>query len=249
VGAGLLVSPAQAEERTALLKAAGAPVFLQVRPGDALRPEAAAAAAAIGIAAAGEGGAPAVRAPDALPGLIEAFRAVTEYRAPVFLVAGPGRVPAGRALEAAVRAGVRALCVSDGAGSPFPFAALVGQAAPARGADPALPSFVASEDVSDGHALACALAVGGGLAASAFPVRVALAEEAATDADWKGIGDRLALALRVLWEDAQRASRRVGVPDPRDLTFGHLRALTYDAAALSGARLAGYEERLPWWAH
>jgi len=29
----------------------------------------------------------------------------------------------------------------------------------------------------------------------------------------------------------------------------NLRALTYDAAALSGIKLAGYDERLPWWAH
>jgi hypothetical protein len=52
-----------------------------------------------------------------------------------------------------------------------------------------------------------------------------------------------------VWDDAQRAAAQAGVRDPRDLTFEHLRALTYDAAALSGARLAGFDERLPWWAH
>jgi hypothetical protein len=249
-GAALLVTPDQAKARSTVLKASGVPLLLRVAPGDALTPEVANSAAALGLALASESGAPAVMAQDALPGLVEAARALTEYRAPVFFIAAPGRVPARGALRAAAASGVRALCLAAPAGpARFPMAALVGYGSAGRGGDPPMPAFIVSDEVGDGLALACALAAGSGLAGSGFPLRVAAAEESATDADWKATGDRLAAALRAVWEDAQRASAHAGVADPRDLTFEHLRALTYDAAALSGARLSGFDERLPWWAH
>ena len=249
-GAAIMVTPEQARARATVLKPSGVPLILRVSPGDALTPEAAGAAAAIGADLASPSGSPAVLAPDALPGLVEALRAVTEYRAPVFLIAAPGRVPAHRALQALASAGARGLCVAEPHGPhSYPPAALFGHAAVGRGAGAPMRSFVLSSEITDGPSLACALAAGHGLAASPFPLRVAFAEESATDADWKATGDRLAAALRVMGDDAQRASCQAGAADPRDLTFDHLRALNYDAAALSGARLAGFDERLPWWAH
>src|SRR6185295_15950704 len=121
-------------------------------PGYALTPELANSAAAIAVALSSDGGAPAVMAPDALPGLVEAARAITEYRAPVFLVAAPGRVPPRAALRAAAASGVRALCLAAPAGPHrFPLAALVGHASPARAFEPPLPAFVLSDELFDGH--------------------------------------------------------------------------------------------------
>ncbi len=244
-GAPLLVTPAQLKAHETLLKASGVPLFLRVAPGDALTPEIAGASAALVVSLSSPRGAPAVLADDGLPGLVEAMRAITQYRAPVLLLAGPGRMPSSQGRAAVAGAGAQGVALLEGSGpGRLPVAALVGLAISARDFLPA--AFLCLDDLTDGAALACALAAGGGFAASSFPLRHTLAEEAATDADWKATGDRLASALRVMWQDAQRASAGAGVRDPRDLGVENLRALTYDDAALSGLPLAGYEGRLPW---
>jgi hypothetical protein len=244
-GAPLLVTPAQLKAREGLLKAAGVPLFLRVTPGEALTPEVAGASAALVVSLSSSRGAPAVLADDGVPGLVEAMRAITQYRAPVLLLAGPGRLPSLQGLAAAADAGAQGVALVEGSGpGRLPLPALVGLAAFARGALPC--AFLCLDDLCEGATLALALAAGGGFAASSFPLRHTLAEEAATDADWKATGDRLALALRVMWDDAKQASAGAGVRDPRDLGVENLRALTYDAAALSGLPLAGYEARLPW---
>jgi len=249
-GAPLMVTPAQLKARGSVLKASGVPLLVRFAPGDALSPEIAASSGALLLALSSDEGAPAVLAPGALPALIEALRAVTEYRAPVALLAHPGRIPRRADLAAAAAAGACALGLHAGSGASFlPLPALLGTAQSARGAGGIASTFLITDEITDGVALAFALACGGGVCASAFPLRLALLEEALTDADWKSTGDRLGTALRVLWHDAQRASAAVGVRDPRDLSPENLRALTYDAAALSGVPLAGFDARLPWWAH
>ena len=165
-------------------------------------------------------------------------------------MASAAAVPEAPVMKEAVQAGLSGLAVSAGQ-EPFalPIAALLGSAARARAAAPKLPLILDSAGPADGASIATALAGGASLTLTRAPVQAAAAHEAAEGADWKALGDALARALRVSWEDAQRCAARAGLRDPREMTRENLRALTYDAAALSGAKLAGYEERLPWWAH
>mgnify|MGYP000394666343 CR=1 FL=1 len=248
-GAALLVSPHQLKERETVLKAAGVPLILCAAPGEALTPELAAHCGALAARLSGPQGAPALPSEEGLSGLVEALRALSGYKSPVLLLAPPGRVPSAVALRAAAGAGAIGVGLIEGEGPQAqPFAALAGDAHRVRARGP-LPAFLATDAVTDGVALALAMAAGAGLLATALPVRLAAEAERATDADWKATGERLGALLRTLWQDAQRAASAAGVKDPRDLGPDNLRALTYDAAALSGARLAGFGERLPWWTH
>jgi len=248
-GAALLVSHVQLKERETVLKAAGVPLVLCAAPGDPLTPELLAPCAAVAASLGAPYGAPALPSEEALPGLVEALRALTGYRAPVLLLAPPGRAPGAVALRAAAASGALGVGLLEGEGpDALPFAALAGEAQRVR-ARATVPAFLVTDSATDGVALAVAMAAGAGLLATALPVRLAAEAERATDADWKATGDRLGALLRVLWQDAQRAAAAAGVKDPRDLGPENLRALSYDAAALSGARLSGYGERLPWWTH
>jgi hypothetical protein len=128
-------------------------------------------------------------------------------------------------------------------------AALLGRAAHAQVASAALAPLLAVVDPPDGLTLCTLLAGGARSIISTGPVEAALRHEASFGGDWKGHGDTLAHALSTVWADACRAAHAVGCADPRDLTRDNLRALSYDGAALSGLRLAGFDERLPWWVH
>lgn len=248
-GVGLLVSVGQLKARESLLKAAGVPLVLWAAPGEPLTPELVAPCGAIAAPAAGPQGAPALPSEEGLAGLVEALRALSGYKAAVLIMAGPGRAPSAAALRSAASAGAIGVGLQEGQGpQALPFAALAGEAQRVRGRGP-LPAFLMTDAVTDGVALAIAMAAGSGLVATTLPVRLAAEAERATDADWKATGDRLGTALRTLWADAQRAASAAGVRDPRHLGPDNLRASTYEAAALSGARLAGYGERLPWWTH
>ncbi len=249
VGAGLLVSARQLKTHETVLKAAGVPLVLCAAPGEPLTPDLVAPCGALAALLAGPMGAPALPSEEGLAGLVEALRALSSYKAPVLLLVGPGRVPSAGALRAAGAAGAVGVGLQEGEGpQTLPFAALAGDAQRVR-ARGAASAFLVTDAVTDGVVLALAMAAGSGLVATSLPVRLAAEAERATEADWKATGDRLGTALRTLWQDAKRAAGAAGVKDPRDLGPDNLRALTYDAAALSGARLAGYGERLPWWTH
>jgi hypothetical protein len=249
-GAALMVSPAQSLDRKDLLKAAGLPLGIAIAPGEIAPPDALSIASFIVVLLEGPTGIPAVLDDAALAPLVEAARSATGYRSLAALTVPPGRVPSSAALRACAEAGAVALLVAEGRGpAALPFAAQAGSASSLRASADPLGVGMCSEKVCDGAALSLCLALAPAGLVTSMPLRLALNEAAAPTADWKGVGDQLANALRVLWEDAQRTASAAGVRDPRELTRENVRALTYDAAALSGAKLAGYDERLPWWAH
>jgi hypothetical protein len=249
-GAALQVSPAQFAERKEVLRAAGIPLVLAVAPGEPMTPEACSAAALVVIALCAPSGTPAVLSEDAIVGLAEAARAASQYKVPVAVMAPPGRTPSVTASRQLAEVGAAGLGIGGGPPpSRLPLAALLGIAGAILGLERAPAPYILSDEVTDGVQLACAMAASSGALSMSLPLRLAAAEEVAMDADWKAVGDQLGQAVRVLWQDAQRAAAAVGVRDPRDLTRENVRALTYEAAALSGLRLAGFEDRLPWWTH
>jgi hypothetical protein len=218
-GCALLVRPAQARERKDLLKASSAPFAVALLPDEPAFPDSFGGAVLVVVGLESLSGAPAVLDESALPALLEAARAAAGYRCPASLLLSPGRVPSSGALRAAAEGGAKAVLLAEGRGS-----ARLPLSALAGSSAPA------------------------GLATS-LPLRLTVKAGEAAGADWKAVGDQLSHALRTLWEDAQRAAAFAGERDPRDLSRENLRALTYDAAALSGVKLAGFDERLPWWAH
>jgi hypothetical protein len=249
-GCALLVRPSQSRERKDLLKASGAPFAVAVVPDEPAFPDSLAGAAVVVVACEGLSGAPCVLDESALPGLVEASRAAAGYRCPVLLLVAPGRVPSSGALRAVAEGGAKAVVLAEGRGpGRLPLAALAGSCASVTAASGELAVGLSTDGVADGVALAVALACAPGGLATSLPLRLAVKAGESAASDWKSVGDQLGHALRVLWEDAQRASAMAGQRDPRDLSRENLRALTYDAAALSGVKLAGFEERLPWWAH
>jgi len=250
LGAALCLNPAQLAARAEVIKAAKVPVILSVAPGETASSSLCAKADLLLLRLHGDGGAPALLGESALPPYVEAARAMGGYRVPICVGTSGAAVPEAPMLKEAVQAGLSGLAISAGAQPlALPIAALLGAAARAKAAAPKLPLILDAAGPAEGASIAAALAGGGALALSRAPVQATAAHEAFEAADWKALGDALARALRVSWEDAQRCAARAGLRDPRDLTRENLRALTYDAAALSGIKLAGYDERLPWWAH
>jgi glutamate synthase domain-containing protein 2 len=67
--------------------------------------------------------------------------------------------------------------------------------------------------------------------------------------DWKAAGQALANYLHALNDEVRVLAAAAGHRTIRGLSPEDLRAVTYDAAALSGVKLAGYERALPMWMH
>jgi glutamate synthase domain-containing protein 2 len=67
--------------------------------------------------------------------------------------------------------------------------------------------------------------------------------------DWKTAGQSLANYLAALNDEVKLLTAATGHTSVRGLSTEDLRALTYDAAALTGVKLAGYERVLPMWMH
>ena len=67
--------------------------------------------------------------------------------------------------------------------------------------------------------------------------------------DWKTAGQSLANYLAALNDELKLLTAATGHTTVHGITMEDLRALTYDAAALTGAKLAGYERVLPMWMH
>jgi hypothetical protein len=249
-GCAVVVTPDQLAARGEVLRAARVPTVLAVAPGRAVAPAGARAASAILLPLGGPDGVPALLDAAALPGWVEACRALGAYKVPVAVSIPPGRRPPWWALSESHASGLSAICFEPGAGaSREPLAARLGRAAQAAAASSGLACLLGDAGPPDGETLCVLLAAGARTVVTAGPVEAAAREEGASAGDWKALGDQLSRAVGAVWDDARRTARSVGCADPRDLARDNLRARTYDAAALSGARLAGYDERLPWWVH
>jgi hypothetical protein len=250
VGCAICLSPAQVAARVEVFRAARVVTLLAVGPDGPTAPATARAAGAVLLRLASREGVPALIDGAALPGWVEACRAITGYEAPVAASIPPGRRPPWWAVAEARAAGLGALLFEEGVWTARePLAGAVGWAAQAEAAGSGIPCLLAHGDPPDGFTLSTLLAAGARMVLSAGPVEAAVRNEGSFAGDWKAHGDELAHALSVVWSDARRVARHAGCADPRDLTRDNLRATTYDAAALSGARLAGFDDRLPWWVH
>ncbi|MBM4248495.1 MAG: FMN-binding glutamate synthase family protein [Euryarchaeota archaeon] len=67
--------------------------------------------------------------------------------------------------------------------------------------------------------------------------------------DWKSAGQALANYLAALNDELKLLTASAGHTTIHAITAEDLRALTYDAASLSGVKLAGYDRVLPMWMH
>jgi glutamate synthase domain-containing protein 2 len=67
--------------------------------------------------------------------------------------------------------------------------------------------------------------------------------------DWKIAGKRLANYIRATKKEIELLMNFIGVKDVKDIDNKHIKALTYDAAAITGVKLAGYDRELPMWFH
>ena len=67
--------------------------------------------------------------------------------------------------------------------------------------------------------------------------------------DWKSAGQCLANYLVALNDEVKLLAAATGHTTIHGITMEDLRALTYDAAALTGVKLAGFERVLPMWMH
>jgi hypothetical protein len=67
--------------------------------------------------------------------------------------------------------------------------------------------------------------------------------------DWRTEAESLTGYIGRLFEQAREALAQMGCASVGEATPAHLEAYTYDAAAVTGAPLAGYGETLPMWLH
>lgn len=67
--------------------------------------------------------------------------------------------------------------------------------------------------------------------------------------NWKIAGKKLSNYVKATKKEVEFLLDYVGVDDIKDLNTNHIRALTYDAAAITGAKLIGYDRELPMWFH
>lgn len=67
--------------------------------------------------------------------------------------------------------------------------------------------------------------------------------------DWKIAGKSLANYLKATKNEMDILLNYMGVEDVRELDTKHIIALTYDAAAICGIKLTGYDRELPMWFH
>ena len=67
--------------------------------------------------------------------------------------------------------------------------------------------------------------------------------------DWKIAGKRLANYIKATKREIELLLEFIGVDGVQDLSSRHVMALTYDAAAITGVKLVGYDRELPMWFH
>jgi glutamate synthase domain-containing protein 2 len=67
--------------------------------------------------------------------------------------------------------------------------------------------------------------------------------------DWKSAGKCLANYIAALTDELKLLCASAGHTSSKGASLEDLRALTYDAAALTGVKLAGYDKSLPMWLH
>lgn len=67
--------------------------------------------------------------------------------------------------------------------------------------------------------------------------------------NWKIAGKRLANYIKATKKEIELLMDFVGVRDVKYLNSRHITALTYDAAAITGVKLVGYDRELPMWFH
>jgi glutamate synthase domain-containing protein 2 len=67
--------------------------------------------------------------------------------------------------------------------------------------------------------------------------------------NWKSAGKGLANYLKATNMEIETIMESLGVRDFKELDSEHVTALTYDAAAITGIKLAGYDRELPMWFH
>jgi glutamate synthase domain-containing protein 2 len=67
--------------------------------------------------------------------------------------------------------------------------------------------------------------------------------------DWKAAGKSVAHYINALTDEVKLLAASCGHTNVRAATMDDLRALTYDSAAMTGVKLAGYDKSLPMWMH
>ncbi len=67
--------------------------------------------------------------------------------------------------------------------------------------------------------------------------------------NWKTAGKKLSNYLNAVKSEMELFMDYIGVAELKDLNTGHIAALTYDTAAISGVKLIGYDRELPMWFH
>jgi len=67
--------------------------------------------------------------------------------------------------------------------------------------------------------------------------------------DWKIAGKKLANYIKATKKEIEILMDFIGIRDVGDINRSHVMALTYDAAAISGVKLVGYDRELPMWFH
>ncbi|MEM2901031.1 MAG: FMN-binding glutamate synthase family protein [Thermoplasmata archaeon] len=67
--------------------------------------------------------------------------------------------------------------------------------------------------------------------------------------DWKTAGERIGRFISSITEELKLLCALSGHASVRELTNEDLRALTYDAAAITGIKLIGYDQQLPMWTY
>lgn len=67
--------------------------------------------------------------------------------------------------------------------------------------------------------------------------------------DWKNAGKRLANYIKAVKKEIELVMDYIGVRDIKDIDGKYIKALTYDAAAITGVKLMGYDRELPMWFH
>jgi hypothetical protein len=67
--------------------------------------------------------------------------------------------------------------------------------------------------------------------------------------EWKSVGEDIAKSIKKMEHDLINLFAMISAPSKDELTTDCLRATTYDAAAVTGLKLMGYEKTLPMWMH
>ncbi|UCE75243.1 MAG: alpha-hydroxy-acid oxidizing protein [Methanomassiliicoccales archaeon] len=66
---------------------------------------------------------------------------------------------------------------------------------------------------------------------------------------WKNAGKKLSNYINATKKEIEFFMNFLGINDVKKLDTSHITALTYDAAAISGIKLTGYDRELPMWFH